>query len=217
MIRTLAVVALLFGACDRTEPVGVPTTAAPHADHVVDHHAHHHEALAAAEVVPGTSLYQLDVALEAYDGRPRTWEDFRGQPLVVSMVYTTCTTACPLIVAEIKRTLEAANAPQAAVLLVSFDPSRDDPAALRAMKARHELPDNWVLARTDVEGVAQLAAALGIRYRQLPNLDFNHSQVVSVLDAEGSVVARAEGLAQQDTVVGALTNLIGDGGERVGR
>lgn len=182
-----------------------------HHDHAAQggdaHAGHKHEVLPAADVPPGTSLYQLDVELTAQNGEPLTWADLKGQPVVVSMIYSSCTTACPLIVHEVKQILEGANvADSHRVVLFSMDPERDDPAALTAMHGRHKLGANWTLVRPAPDDVAEVAAALGVRYRQLPNKDFNHSQVIALLDKEGTVVARAEGLGpQRDQVISAIT------------
>jgi protein SCO1/2 len=179
---------------------GDPADAA-HADHA----AMNHQVLPAGEAVTGSSLYQLDVSLTGQDGKERTWDDLRGGPVLTSMVYASCTTACPLIVSEIQTILAAAAPPDVKILLVSMDPERDDPAALRAMAERHGLDERWILAASDDEGVRQWSAALGVRYRKLPSGDFNHSQVIALLDGSGSLVARAEGLgAQRDAVIQAL-------------
>lgn len=208
---------LLFAvACDtkQTAPATAATPASPETtaepevmaeSAPMDHHAHHHQMLPADDIVPGSSLYQLNVALVGQDGKPRTWDDFRGKPVVVAMIYTSCTTACPLIVAEIKQILELSGRQDQPVLLISMDPERDDPAALTTMAKKHDLGPNWTLVRPAPDNVPEIAAALGVRYRRLPSKDFNHSQVIALLDSKGTIVARAEGLGpQRDAVVDAL-------------
>jgi protein SCO1/2 len=61
------------------------------------------------------------------------------------------------------------------------------------------------VARTDAGGVRLLAAALGIRYRQLPDGNFSHSSVLTVLDADGVPKARSEKLATADPAFVAAT------------
>jgi cytochrome oxidase Cu insertion factor (SCO1/SenC/PrrC family) len=57
-------------------------------------HAHEHGAVAttAAELpaLSGDSVYQLDVDLTDQDGRVQPWKQRRGQPMLVSMFYTSC-------------------------------------------------------------------------------------------------------------------------------
>ena len=202
----LAFACCSLAACDKPAETPPPPsehpTSAP-SDH--DHAAHEHEVLPAGDIVPGASLYQLEVEFVGHDARPRTWDDFRGSEVIVSMIYTTCTTACPLIVSEIKQILKSADREHLPVLLVSMDPTRDTPEALTAMKERHGLGLNWTFAQTSDNEVREVAAALGARYRQLPNGDFNHSQVITLLDSTGSIVERAEGLGpQRETLVQKL-------------
>jgi protein SCO1/2 len=40
--------------------------------------------------------------------------------------------------------------------------------------------------------VRAIAAALGIRYRQLPDLSFSHSSVITLLDRDGVPVTRTQ-------------------------
>lgn len=151
---------------------------------------------------PGESLYQLPVPLEASDGHRGTLADAAGKPVLVTMFYAECNSACPLLV-ESLRALERGLAPEARarlqVVMVSFDATRDDPARLVRFAAMHRVaPGRWTLARSDAEGTRQLAAALAIRYRRLADGNYNHASVVALLDARGVPVARAEGLGPPD-------------------
>jgi protein SCO1/2 len=95
------------------------------------------------------------------------------------------------------------------VLLVSFDPERDTPQRLAELAALHGVDQNrWSLARASDEQVRELAAVLGLKYRRLDNGEFNHSSVISVLDADGTIQARVEGLEQPlEVLARALTQL----------
>lgn len=143
------------------------------------------------------NLYDLDVTLVTHTGKTVKLDTFRGHPVIISMFYGTCTTACPLLVGKVKA-LEAKLPPQVRartrVLLVSFDPERDTPASLKKLATSFEVDERWALTRTSPESVRELAAALGIRYRFLPNGMLNHSSVLTVLDEAGAVAARTEGL-----------------------
>src|SRR5262245_18244820 len=85
-------------------------------------------AAARAATLPTDSLYQLDVPLTDQDGKAFRLPELRGQPLLVSMFYTSCEMVCPMIFETIKLTLAKAGAPArqgTRVLMVSFDPARD--------------------------------------------------------------------------------------------
>src|SRR5205085_698484 len=107
--------------------------------------------------------------------------DFRGQPLVVTMFYSHCTSVCPLLTAQVQRlvgSMSAAERQKIRILLVSFDSRRDTPETLTTFKDEHHIQDaNWIIAGAAASDVRALAAALGIRYRELPDHTFNHSSI----------------------------------------
>jgi protein SCO1/2 len=136
------------------------------------------------------------------DGRTRTLASLRGQPVLVAMFYTSCDHVCPMIAWQLHRLEQAlpeAERARLRVLLVSFDPARDTPEALRRFAdARHADPARWVVARADESEVRELAAVLGIRYRELEGGAFNHSSVITLLDADGMIRARTSDLKDID-------------------
>lgn len=85
------------------------------------------------------------------------------------------------------------------VLLVSFDPDNDTPAALKSItdKRRLDTP-RWRLARAEATDERRIVAALGIQYRQLRKHEFSHSIVLVLLDAQGRIVTRSDRLGETD-------------------
>ena len=148
--------------------------------------------------LPANSIYQLSVPLSDQLGRVSTLENWRGKPVLISMFYSSCQFVCPRIVDALKRT-EESLATKVPILMVSFDPARDDTAALKAMAGeRHIDPKLWTLARTDARNVRKLAATLGIQYRELPSGEFNHASVIILLDAEGRIVGKTSTIGEAD-------------------
>lgn len=159
-------------------------------------------AVAAPRELPPASIHHLDIALVDQDGHGSHLADRRGRPLVVGMFYTSCHSACPLIVDTLlatERALARGGGPEVDVLLVSFDASRDDPLALkRAAESRRLAAPEWTLARAEPGDVRKLAAALDIRYRTLDDGEINHSSALTLLDREGRIVARTEKIGATD-------------------
>ena len=151
--------------------------------------------------LPANSVYQLSVPFTDQRGNTSTLADWRGKPVMITMFYTSCQFVCPRIVEALKRTEENLG-PQRTpvpVLMVSFDPARDDVATLAAMAEERRIDSRlWTLARTDARNVRKLAAMLGIQYRQLSDGEFNHSSVIILLDAEGRVVGKTSTLGEAD-------------------
>jgi protein SCO1 len=166
-------------------------------------HLHHPgEPLAPLVPLPLTSIYQLDVPWYDGAGSERHLAELQGTPQAVAMVYTTCGSACPLIVADLKR-LES-EFEGLGLVLVSIDPSRDTPEQLASFAAATRLGPRWtVLGGTD-DSVAELAAVLGVRYRRISDTDFMHSNIITVLDAGGSIVHRQEARGELDGTRAAL-------------
>ncbi|HKE47186.1 MAG TPA: SCO family protein [Rhodanobacteraceae bacterium] len=156
----------------------------------------------AATELPATSVYRLDVPLVDQDGRALRFDEKRGGPMLVTMFYTSCKYVCPLIIDTLlatDRALDPAERARLGVLVVSFDPERDDPSALKrvADKRRLDVP-RWTLARTEAPDVRKLAAVLGIQYRALADREINHTSALVLLDAEGRIVARTDKLGEVD-------------------
>lgn len=162
-----------------------------------------HETLPAGEAIPsGDSLYLLGGTFTKEDGTTVGLERFRGRPVLISMFYASCPQACPMLVADLKR-VERAVPPglreRLQVVLVTLDPERDTPEKMRALLEAHQVDlRRWSALRTDPAKVQELAAVLGIRYRFAPGGAIHHSTVIALLDAEGVVVGRLDGLGEPE-------------------
>ena len=128
---------------------------------------------------PPTSIYQLDAALTDQDGRARGLDVYRGHPVLVTMFYGSCPASCPLIIDTLRATekdLTPAHRADLRVLMISIDPARDTPEALKALAGQRRIDTSrWTLARTDAatvrthRGASQPAvpAAAGWRIQSL--------------------------------------------------
>lgn len=154
-----------------------------------------------APPLPGDSIYQLPLPLTDSQGQTRDWRTLRGKPRLVSMFYTSCQYICPLIIESgkaVERQLSPDQQKRLGVLLVSMDPARDTPPALKKVVDQRKLDlARWTLAAPPADDVRSVAAVLGIRYRQLADGEFNHSSMLILVDAEGRIVARTEKIGSQ--------------------
>ena len=157
-----------------------------------------------AKPMPANSIYQLAVPLTDQNGANFQLDDKRGRPLLITMFYSNCEFVCPRIIEALKRTEEGLTSTERArvpVVAVTFDPARDDLAALQGVVAAHNLDAaRWSVARTDVRTVRKLSATLGIQYRALPSGDFNHTSVLILLDAEGRIAGKTFTIGAADPV-----------------
>jgi protein SCO1/2 len=151
---------------------------------------------------PPQSLYHLDAKLTSQEGREHGLDVYRGHPVLVTMFYGSCQATCPMIIDTLRATERAVPAGQRAglrVLMISFDPQRDTPAALRAIAAERRIDGaRWTLAHADEATVRSIAALLNVQYRKLPSGEFSHSTVITLLSPRGEIEASTSALGHAD-------------------
>lgn len=147
-----------------------------------------------AHALPADSVYNLNDTYTDQAGKDFKLESRQGRVQIVSMFYATCRFACPIIVNSMDRIVEAlpeAERGGVDLMLVTFDPKRDTTEILSKLAKDRRLDlKRWTLARGDSDTVRKLAAVFEIRYRQRDDLEFDHSNVLVLLDAEGRIKAR---------------------------
>lgn len=157
------------------------------------------------------SIYQLTSTWTNDSAKALKLASLRGKPQVVTMFFAQCHTACPILVHDLRR-IEAALPEkvrsQVNFALVSFDTERDTPEALATFRKNNKLPDTWNLLTGGKDDVLELAALLGVKYRKEPTGQFAHSNIITVLDAEGEVIMQQVGLNRDPApAVAALSAL----------
>ena len=144
-----------------------------------------------------TSLYQADATFTTDTGTACKLGTFRGRPVVLAMFFGSCSYACPLTVTDIqaiRAQLPAELRDRAAFVLVSFDVARDTPAALAAYRTQRDLDSAWTLLRGTEDSVRELAALLGVKYKREADGAFAHSNLITILNAQGEIVHQRPGL-----------------------
>lgn len=152
------------------------------------------------------SLYQLESKWTTDTNSQIKLGELKGRPQVVVMFFASCQYACPVIVNDLKR-IEAALKPETRArvgfTLVTFDAKRDTVKVLADYRESRQLPaDTWTLLRGESDDVLELAALLGVKYKEDANGQFTHSNLITVLNAKGEIVHQQVGLGQNiaDTV-----------------
>jgi protein SCO1/2 len=146
-----------------------------------------------AATLPSDSIYQLPVRLTTQTGASANLDLYRGHPTLISMFYGSCPAACPMLITAMQiyeSHLDEPSRSRLRVLLVSFDPARDTPEQLARLARLHNSdPVRWTYANATETDVRRIAAMLGISYRKLPGGEFDHSLLITLLDAEGRIIA----------------------------
>ena len=153
--------------------------------------------LPAGSPLSDRSLYQLESSWTNDAGAALKLASLGGRPQIVSMFFASCQFTCPILVSDMKR-IEAALPENVRTnvgfLLVTFDSTRDTPAALARYRKTHGLAANWTLLRAAPDDVLELGALLGVKFKKDLRGDFAHSNVITVLDAGGEIVRQIVGL-----------------------
>lgn len=139
------------------------------------------------------SLFAEPWAWNDENGVPVRFAQWRGTPIIVTMVYTSCTTTCPLTLEKLRRaneTLDRERSP-AIVVLVTLDPINDTPERLREFKASRQLPKEWHLVRGSFEQTRALADLLSIHVLEDGHI-FHDSRIV-VFDRDGRLIGQLRG------------------------
>jgi protein SCO1/2 len=114
--------------------------------------------------VARVSLFSYPWVWTDEQGQSVTFAQWRGQPLVVSAVFTTCKATCPRTIAKLEE-LDAAFRREGRTvqfLLVTLDPNNDTPQVLRAFKKSSGLPGEWRFLTGEEHQTRELIDALDI-------------------------------------------------------
>jgi protein SCO1 len=157
-----------------------------------------------------SSLYNIEAKWTGTDERTVSLaQALGGKKALLGMIYTGCSSLCPLIVERMKAVEEAlpeGERAQVRFVLISLDPIFDTPAELRAFAASHGIdPARWGLYRGDERAVRKLAMALGISYRPDGAGGIDHSNLISLIDADGTLRYQQSGSDAVEPFVGLLT------------
>lgn len=130
-------------------------------------------------------------------GRTVRLSDYRGKPLVVSMIFT----HCPFVCATTTRSLSALKASQAAfgedsfgVLTVGFDTENDTPEAMDDFAKRMGIDlSNWEFVSASPETIDKLSKDLGFTFFPTDEGGFDHITQTTFIDAQGKVYRQIYG------------------------
>lgn len=159
------------------------------------------------------SIYQSTVTLENQDGQKMTLTQLKGNPVVAAMLYTSCPSSCPMTMADLKAIEKGLSAEERAkvhFVAFSFDSDHDTPKTLKAFLDKHQLnAKQWTFFHLSPKGVREIAALLGIRYQKTDSGDFDHSNIITVLNSEGEIAYQQIGVRQNpETSIKTLKQLL---------
>ena len=156
-----------------------------------------------AEAHSDTSLFNVASQWQNQTGNSAPLSQIGDRPQLVAMVYTTCQFACPRMLSDLKAIEEAMGSDTASdygITLITFDPERDTVTAYQAYAKKQQLEaERWTFLRGTASDILEIANLLGVKYKHLPNGEFSHSNIITLLNTQGEIVTQLEGLGADST------------------
>lgn len=154
--------------------------------------------LEALEVNQNQSLYQAHSIWTTHNNENIQLADFSGQPVIVVMFYGQCTGTCPVLMQRTWKLYQEISEDvreKTQIFAVSFDYKNDTPGALKAYAEYEQLElPNWHFVTSEHSSIRELAMLLGVQYRERSDGHFEHTNLITVLDRDGKIDKRIDGL-----------------------
>lgn len=154
----------------------------------------------AATVAKGTQALGRQIGgytLVDMKGASLALRDYRGKPLVISLVYTSCSSVCPPTTQHVIDAVNEAGRmiglDRFNVLTVGFDARNDTPARLIQFASAQGIKSpNWRVASADSATIEALLGDLGFSYRAVAG-GFDHLTQTTIVDGEGRIYRHVYG------------------------
>jgi protein SCO1/2 len=122
-----------------------------------------------------------DFTLRDQDGKPATMAEYRGRPVAVTFVYSTCEDTCPALVDQVRGALDDSGA-DVPLLAVSVDPANDTPARARRFLNERRMTGRARFLLGSERELAPVWKGYGVQPQEG---ELDHSATVVLVDAEG--------------------------------
>ena len=212
---SFAVAALLsFGAtaAPSQSPASIPNPAISNSDPDDPVKIDETQALATSQAAIGRIIG--DYSFRDTNGTRVRLSDFRGKPLVISMIYSSCADVCPVItqtleaVDEIAR--DALGDDAYTIITIGFDVADDNPVRMKSFARQNGVPlsDHWLFLSSDLPSILGFSEEIGFQFFESVK-GFDHLTQTTILDADGVVYRQIYGETfQTPHFVEPLKNLV---------
>lgn len=155
------------------------------------------QSAAIATTIPDGSVFNVSGQWKTENETSFQFSQLSGMVTVTAMIFTSCQSACPRIMVDLKKIESALTADElkhVKFVLISMDPENDTPERLKAFSTEYQLKDNWTLVCSDEDATMEMANVLGVRIKKLSGGGFDHSNSIYVLSPDGLISHQQDGL-----------------------
>jgi protein SCO1/2 len=136
-------------------------------------------------------------SLTGTNGQAISLAGLRGKPLVVSLVYSACSSVCPVTTQHLIAVVDQANqllgSDRFDVLTIGFDARNDTPARMAHFASLQSIDaPNWRVASADAGTIEAVLRDLGFSYARIAG-GFDHITQTTILDRDGRVYRHVYG------------------------
>ncbi len=229
-IYMLGVAGLLFAAWGNPDArasgiaQGVPPPAAPGLHPAAATPRHPQFDKASALKISQAAVGHTLTGYTLYDRRGRrvNLSNFRGKPLIVSLICTRCSPLYPATTRHLAHVIHAVRGAVGKgsfnVITVGFDALHDTPGRMRLFARQQGVSSeaHWAFLSADKSTITRLAAALGFRFTPSAK-GFDHLVQATVVDANGKIYRQIYGMnfdpgllteAMRELVFGRVPNVL---------
>ncbi len=153
------------------------------------------EALKQSQAAIGRKLRDYHFIDES--GQSVKLSDYRGMPVVISMIYSSCFHTCPVTTQHLKEAIRSVRKSLAGkpiqVLSIGFDTPTDNPQSMLGFRRTQAVDaDRWAFLSSDPKTLKDLTKDLGFAYYASPR-GYDHLVQLSVLDDSGVLYQQVYG------------------------
>jgi len=153
-----------------------------------------------------TSVPAGDLELADHRGGTTSLRALRGRVVIVTAVYSRCSTACPMILAESRAlmdSLDPAERESVTLLGVTLDPAHDTRERLAEIANGHGIPGDARLLTGDAVEVGRILDRFGFERRVDPATGrIDHASLFVLIDRAGFIAYRLAASSSQDQWLG---------------
>jgi cytochrome oxidase Cu insertion factor (SCO1/SenC/PrrC family) len=137
-----------------------------------------------------TANYLPDVALIDQSSTTVSLASFRGKPVLVGFIHTMCKGVCQMMTAKMRSVVSAmpaGHSSDVSMLLITTDPSDDQPQQLRQYAQSQDLPDKgWILVTGSQDNIRRVMRLYGVSHQDTDDA-MMHVMKLFLIAPDGSI------------------------------